>query len=318
MQDPLTYYDRSSGRVCRDTLVARGFLDWSYNTRPGRLAMDAIFSRKLVSRVYGWYHRRRWSRRKIRKFVERFHVNMAESKRSLEDFESFNDFFTREIDLTRRPVDRDPHTCVAPSDGRVLGYRRINADTTFHVKSGTFHLRRFLGDEVVADSYTGGSLVISRLYLTDYHHFHFPDSGIPGPARPIPGRYHAVSPYSIRALVPFYVENHRMVSLFDSDHFGRVAMVEIGALTVGAIRQTYRPGEAVARGERKGYFELGGSTVVLVFPPGVLRLSDDIDRNTRDGIETYVRMGQPIGYRTDKADEPGKDRKNSCSSTRFE
>ncbi|MDH3216236.1 MAG: phosphatidylserine decarboxylase, partial [Candidatus Krumholzibacteria bacterium] len=135
----------------------------------------------------------------------------------------------------------------------------------------------------------------SRLYLSDYHHFHFADSGIPGEAVSIPGKYYAVSPYARRALVPFYTENHRMVTTFDSDHFGRMILVEIGAFTVGSIQQHYQPGMRVAKGARKGVFELGGSTVVLLFPPGAITFDGDLLAHTKDEIETYVQLGDSIG-----------------------
>ena len=297
MTDAFTYYDRTSGKLMTDPIYAPAFLAWSYNTRLGRLATDLLFRQRFVSWLSGWFHRRLWSRRKIRGFVERLNVNMDESVRPLETFQTFNDFFTREIDLSRRPISADPGTCVAPADGRVLGYEGIDADSTFRIKSSTFNLRLFLGDDALADELTGGSMVVSRLYLSDYHHFHFPDSGFPGRSVPLRGKYYAVSPYARKWIVPFWNENHRVLTLFDSDHFGRIAMVEVGAFTVGSIRQLYRPGAVVAKGERKGYFEAGGSTVVLVFPPDAIRLCDDILVNTGEELETYVRMGESIGWR---------------------
>ena len=147
-------------------------------------------------------------------------------------------------------------------------------------------------------------MIISRLYLTDYHHFHFPDSGTPGIAVSYPGKYYAVSPYSLRRLVPFYAENHRMLTLFDSDHFGQIAMVEIGAFTVGSIQQRYRPGLHVGKAAHKGYFELGGSTVVLLFQKGAIDLDEDLCDHTRNGIETYVRLGDSIGRASGQLTEP--------------
>lgn len=111
----------------------------------------------------------------------------------------------------------------------------------------------------------------------------------------IPGKLYAVSPYSIEALIPFYTENRRMLTLFASDQFGQIAMVEIGAFTVGSIKQCYRADIHVAKGAEKGFFELGGSTVALLFEPGAIRLDKDLCANTAAGLETYVRLGESIG-----------------------
>ena len=140
-------------------------------------------------------------------------------------------------------------------------------------------------------------MIISRLCLTDYHHVHFPDSGIPRASVPIRGKVYAGGPYSLERLVPFYTENYRMVTLFDSDHFDQMAMVEVGAFTVGSIRQRYLPGIHVRKGARKGFFELGGSTVVLLFQRGVIELDEDLVRNSRNEVETYVRLGDSLGRR---------------------
>jgi len=184
---------------------------------------------------------------------------------------------------------------ISPVDGRLLVYRDIAADRPFRIKSAEFDLRRLLADDNLTRRYQGGSVVILRLYLADYHHFHFPDSGVPGEPRIVPGRYFAVSPYSRQWAVPFYGENRRTITLLDSDGFGRVALIEIGAFTVGSIQQAFVPNIRVSRGDAKGYFELGASVVVLVLEPGVVQLDGDLCRNTDAGIETFVRLGERIG-----------------------
>jgi phosphatidylserine decarboxylase len=230
------------------------------------------------------------------------HIDTAEMREPLEAYRTFHAFFIREIDLARRPICGEGQVCVAPADGKVLAYSRIGAASTFRVKCSDFNLRSFLSDPRLAADYDGGALVISRLSLQDYHHFHFPDSGVPGDAVAIPGMLHAGGPYAIRELVPYYSENHRVVTPFDSDHFGRMLIVEIGAMTVGSIRQTHQAGVRVFKGERKGFFGLSGSTVVLLFKPGFITFDEDILSNTGTGMETYIRMGDSIGRRSGRCD----------------
>lgn len=298
-RNPLTYYNRGQGKLLDDEIYADAFLDWSYNTAFGRLLTDTVFRHRWVSRLYGWFQKTRWSRRRIKPFVQQLGVNVDEIVRPLDEFESFNDFFIREIDLSRRTMRWDPDVCISPADGRALVYPFIEPDATFRIKRATFNLRELLSDDNLAERFAGGSMFITRLYLRDYHHFHFPDGGTPGPSRTIAGGLYAVSPYARRALVPFYAENQRMLTRFESEHFGSMALVEVGAFTVGSIRQRFQAEQHVEKAQRKGLFELGGSTVVLLFETDKIVFDDDLIANTRDDIETYVRLGDSIGRKPD-------------------
>jgi phosphatidylserine decarboxylase len=124
---------------------------------------------------------------------------------------------------------------------------------------------------------------------------HFPAAGVPAVARSVPGRYDASGPYPRRRLLPFYSENHRMVTCFASDRFGPMALVEVGALTVGSIRQAFEPGRPVAKGAHKACFALGGSTVVIVFSRGAVSFDADLVGWSARGLETGLRMGERIG-----------------------
>jgi phosphatidylserine decarboxylase len=292
---PLTYVDRRSGEPRAERVHAHRALRWLYNTRSGRIAGALLAGTPLFSRLYGWVQHRRWSRRRIRPFVERMGVDLTGSVKGLDEFETFADFFTRRLHVSARPIDPDERVCVCPADGRVLVVPRVDRHRRFRIKRATFELDGLLRDAALAESFDGGAMVVVRLGLADYHHVHFPDAGVPETARAIPGAYHAGGPYARRRLVPFYTENHRMVTPFASDRFGPMAIVEVGALTVGSIRQDYRPGERVARGQRKAAFEPGGSTVVLLFPPGAIELDPDLRAWSEREIEVQVLVGESLG-----------------------
>src|SRR5262249_54674511 len=135
------------------------------------------------------------------------------------------------------------------------------------------------------------------LAAADYHRFHFPDDGDADSARSTGRALHSVHPIALDAGAPSFL-NRRMVTLLRSRGFGTLAMVEVGALLVGTIVQTYRPGR-VARGAEKGLFRFGGSTVVLLCEPGRVEVDPDlVEWSTLDrpsSIETLVRMGTTIG-----------------------
>lgn len=291
----LVYRDRATGERRHEVVHAEAFLDWLYNAWGGRPVERLLSGSAGPSRLYGWLQRHRFSRRRIRPFVERMGVDMAECPRPVESFTSFADFFTRRIDLARRPLAGDERTCLCPVDGKVLVHEGLHPETPLQIKRATLTLASLLGDRALARSYDGGSLAVCRLSLADYHHVHFPDGGTPGPAVPVPGRYHAGGPYSRARLVPVFAENVRARTPFDSDHFGSMQIVEVGALTVGSIRQAFRPGVRVERGAHKGWFELGGSTVVLVFPRGAITFDADLPLWSASGVETAVRMGESLG-----------------------
>ena len=291
----IEYFDRRDGRKKMDPVASARFLRWAYNTRSGRWAEHWIFATRAFSRFYGWIHKSRWSRRKIGPFVRELGVDVADMTRPLEEFRSFYDFFIRDIDLSRRPSTSDPEICAAPVDGRVLAYSDIGPDRPFQIKRAVFDLRGFLQDDDLACRFAGGTLFISRLGLADYHYVHFPYAGVPGQSRPVAGKYHAGGPYSLRRLIPLYAENFRMVTPVNSDRFGRAVIAEIGALGVGSIRQLFQPDSPVAKGAKKARFELGGSTVALLFEKGTLEIDADLRAHTAEGIETYVRLGDSIG-----------------------
>ena len=174
----LTYYDRSTGALLTEPVYAEAFLSWSYNTTVGRFMNDLFFRQKFFSKLYGWLHKQRWSRRKIRSFAQDMKVRVDELLRPLEDFTDFNDFFRREIDLSKRPINDDPRVCIAPADGKVLAYPVVPVDMTFQVKRGIFNLRQFVQDDALAKKFANGSMVVSRLSYgtTTMFTFQIPES----------------------------------------------------------------------------------------------------------------------------------------------
>jgi phosphatidylserine decarboxylase len=288
------YYDRYRKEFRDEEIYASRFLYWIYNTKLGSLATELLIKRRVFSRLYGRLHRLKWSRKKIEPFVSKAGVNTTELASSLDRYASFHDFFIRAVDLSKRVIITDPQVCLSPVDGKVLAYASVHRDEQIRIKRSSFNLRDFLQDEALAQVFSEGAMAVCRLSLGDYHHFHFPDSGRPAEAVGIQGFCHAGGPYSLWSLTPFFTENYRMWTSFESDHFDRMLIVEVGALTVGSIIQTYRPGDWIAKGEHKGYFDLG-STVVLLFQKGTIEFDADLLSNTEQEIETYVHYGDSLG-----------------------
>ena len=206
---------------------------------------------------------------------------------------AFNAFFTREILPGRRPgrTESDARDLISPADSRLTVYP-IGGDTSFRIKYGTYSVASLLGGEDRAAAFAGGYCMVFRLSVDDYHRYCFFDSGRMGCRWRIPGRYYTVQPAALRTH-DYFKENTRECCLLETDRFGTAACVEIGATFVGRI--VNRDVQSFARGEEKGRFEFGGSTVVLLLEKGAARIDADILENSQRGLETRVRIGEPVG-----------------------
>ena len=144
----------------------------------------------------------------------------------------------------------------------------------------------------------GASLAAFRLAPQDYHRFHSPISGeiVHGPVD-IPGTYYTVNPQAVTQVdFDVFTANKRQVLYIKEDATQKVvAFVAVGALLVGAIGWSKRVGERVERAEELGWFAYGGSTVILVFPHGMVKFDDDLVENSEKALETLVKVGEPMG-----------------------
>lgn len=156
-------------------------------------------------------------------------------------------------------------------------------------------LSELLGDGALARKYEEGTAVVVRLAPPDYHRFHFPEAGEAGEARKIGWHLYSVNPIALQAGAPSF-KNKRQVTVLSTKSFGELLLLEIGAIGVGKIVQTYKAGP-VARGQEKGIFRFGGSTVMLVAPPGRLKLDEDLVEASARELETFLKMGTRIGCR---------------------
>ena len=187
----------------------------------------------------------------------------------------------------------DENVLVSPCDGKVT-VSRIGSDSRFYIKDTPYTLGRLLKSESLARRYLGGYAVILRLTVDDYHHYCYAASGKKSAAVKIPGVFHTVNP-AANDVYPIYHENTREYCLIKTEKFGTLLMMEVGAMMVGKITNL-DPGPCeVKKGEEKGFFEFGGSTVVMLIQHGKVRLDADLIENSENGYETVVRMGERIG-----------------------
>ncbi len=296
--EPIRYFHRAKQTVETEQIYGEAWLRWTYENALGRLALQALFKRALVSRFYGWRMNRAFSAQAVLPFIVDYDLDVDEFAKKPFAFKSFNEFFYRALKPGARPLASGDRTAVLPADGRHLAFQNVDAAGGFYAKGQRFDLKTFLGDPALAEQFAGGSLLISRLCPVDYHRFHFPVGGSAGEPRLINGFLYSVSPIALRQNLAYLWENKRMVTLVESPVFGRVAVCEIGATMVGSIFQSFDVNKPVAKGDEKGLFKFGGSCVVTLFQPGRIKLDADLVRHSADGLEVYARMGESLGIAT--------------------
>lgn len=233
----------------------------------------------------------RFSKRNIRPFAEKYAIDLNEFEKQPQEYKHFNDFFYRKFKPDFRPICKDPETLCFPCDGRYLGFQHINDTQKFFIKGGSFNLRQLLRDEAMAEHFQNGTCVISRLAPVDYHRFHFPCDGIPNAARLINGFLYSVSPVALKGSWRIFGENKRWLTILQSERFGKIAIIEVGACCVGSVCQTFAPEKFVKKGDEKGYFLFGGSTVITLFESEHVTLALDLVDCTQKGLELYAHMG---------------------------
>ena len=290
------YRDRQTGDIVAERVPGESLLRWLYGTTFGSLFFRAALNHPLCSRLCGWWQQNSWTRRRIRPFAERYRINLEELEHPLDKYTSFNDFFTRRLKPNTRPCDPEPERLLSPADGKVLVYPQLGPGTILPVKSCTLTADALLAGAIDPIPYRNGAALVVRLAPYDYHRFHFPADGQAGNARMIEGDFHSVNPLALARKPNLFCYNRRSVCELQTPIFGKIAYVEIGALNVASIVQTYAPGPC-ERGGEKGFFQFGGSTIVLLFEPGAITFDDDLVSDSATGLEVHVHTASGLGRR---------------------
>ena len=264
-------------------------LTFLYGTAPGRWLLK-ILVRPWFSRLGGWFLDTRLSALAVKPFIRAHNIDMSRCEKTR--FSSFNDFFVRRLVPEARPVTQDPAAFISPCDGKLTVWP-IGPDGRFPVKGTEYTLSGLLRNDGLARTYGGGMMWLFRLSPEDYHRYIYPVDGTRGDTVRIPGLYHTVKPLE-RGQQPVYHENTREYCVIQNDVFGPVLMMEVGAMLVGRIEN--KPWEnPVRRGTEKGNFAFGGSTILLITPPGKAAPIPDIAAASAQGRETTVLQGQWVG-----------------------
>ena len=232
------------------------------------------------------------SAREIQGFINFHQLDMSEVLKPIEDFKNFNEFFYRELKPGARPASapNNPKIIVSPADCRSVVFNTVDESTRVWIKGRDFSIEHLLNPAYPEDvkRFTGGALGIFRLAPQDYHRFHIPVDGVLDKPKLIAGEYYTVNPMAIRSALDVYGENVRFCVPINSVAHGRVMVICVGAMMVGSTKITRKAGENVKRAEELGYFKFGGSTILLLFEPGVMKFDADLVDNGSSALETLV------------------------------
>ncbi|MGM0219328.1 phosphatidylserine decarboxylase [Enterococcus sp. AZ126] len=272
-------------------------LHFLYKNPIGRIILKGIIQPPFT-KAAGVYLNSSLSKGMIKRFIKKNNLQMGEYEPAT--YTSFNHFFMREIKPEARLLTQNKAFLNAPCDSKVTAYP-IDENQLFKVKHSEYNLAELLGSTSLAEEWQAGCAVIFRLTPDDYHHYYFIDKGTIIEHQKIAGIFHTVQPIAIHN-EPVFSRNAREVTVIETENFGKVAQIEVGALMVGKIKNLKNLGSC-QRFEKKGWFEFGGSTVILLFQKNQVKIDSEIERNTENNLETIVKFGQIIGEKLEETHE---------------
>jgi phosphatidylserine decarboxylase len=298
-QGVVMIYNRRTGCIEQEKVLGDSLLRFAYQSAFGKCLHWPLFAGSLCSRLLGFYADSRFSRRRIAGTVKELGIDLSEVEMPDGGFSSFNDFFTRKLKPGARPLAENEDCLISPADCRMLVYPKLSGDCCIPVKGTRFTVAELLGLEGadLVEGFKDGALCICRLCPADYHRYHFPADGQLLKTWRLRGKYHSVHPLALQRGLRVFSENVRQVSILELKGFGKTAFIEVGAFGVASIQQTFE-GSAFRRGEEKGFFAFGGSTIILIFPAGRVNFSADLLEKSGENMECLVRMGEEIGRNT--------------------
>ena len=277
----MKYYNLKTNKYIEIEENNRG-LNFLYSNVFGRIILKIVIS-KPIRNIYNKYMTSKYSLKKIDKFIKDNNINMDEYQE--ENYKSFNDFFIRKIKDDKRKVSKG---LFAIADSKLSVYK-IDDNSSFKVKNSIYTIDELLQSD--GSSFKDGYALIFRLCVDDYHHYVYPDDGEVLSNKHINGVLHTVQPLAFKKYKVFS-ENDREVTFLNTKKYGEMAYIEVGAMMIGKIVN----GKVTKfkRGEEKGHFEFGGSTVILLFKKDQIKINKKIIENSKKEIETIVKLGDSL------------------------
>jgi phosphatidylserine decarboxylase len=233
----------------------------------------------------------------IQFFIKTYNIKVKEAEYPLSHYKTLQDFFQRKLKANIHKIasQKNEKIFVSPVDCRILVFDNINIVKYIWIKGKYFSIENLLCSKKKAKSFENCSIVLCRLAPQDYHRFHFPIRAWYKTTKHISGKYYSVKPNVIKSGRNVFTENRRAITYLQTNYFGTIAYITVGATCVGSIVITCKPNQIVKKGKEYGTFAFGGSTIILLLPKNKIKFDKDLQEHSQKGIETFVRMGEQIG-----------------------
>ena len=325
-QNAPSIIERKTGRLIQEEEYGQKAIYFLYHHFLGRLLLKMIFARPYFSFLRGLYYNSFLSKKDIAPFVEKYGLSKELLKKN---YQSFGAFFSRKEAVNLREAGKEntkengeawkeklrekgqarKQAFYATASGKLLAYKIDQEGQIIFLGSENNGESNLLPLEIKGNFYSiekilkarcpeflkGGTLLVFRLSLPDYHRYIFPARGRILRTKKIKGRLDSVRKEA--AHFKAFSENKREISLLELEGMGKILHVEVGAMLVGHIHN-HRANQLpfrFAAGEEKGYFSLGGSTIVEMLSDKIM-IDEDLFENTNKGLETKLEIGERIGY----------------------
>ena len=325
-QNAPSIIERKTGRLIQEEEYGQKAIYFLYHHFLGRLLLKMIFARPYFSFLRGLYYNSFLSKKDIAPFVEKYGLSKELLKKN---YQSFGAFFSRKEAVNLREAGKEntkengeawkeklrekgqarKQAFYATASGKLLAYKidqegqiifsgsENNGESNLlplEIKGNFYSIEKILKARC-PEFLKGGTLLVFRLSLPDYHRYIFPARGRILRTKKIKGRLDSVRKEA--AHFKAFSENKREISLLELEGMGKILHVEVGAMLVGHIHN-HRANQLpfrFAAGEEKGYFSLGGSTIVELLNNNIV-IDKDLFENTNKGLETKLSIGERIGY----------------------
>lgn len=273
-----------------------------------KVAFQYIMPQLYLTQLAGWFAQQKWdavTHFVIKAFAKKYNVDMSEAKKeNFSDYESFNQFFIRELKDDARKINENPTALCLPADGRVSQIGHIDDERLLQAKGHFFSLSDLLaGDEELVNTFKNGEFATIYLSPRDYHRVHMPCDATLRKMIYVPGDLFSVNPFLAEHVPNLFARNERVICVFDTA-FGPMAQILVGATITASMSTVWagvinppRTGEVkvwtyqgdsaikLTKGQEMGAFQLG-STVINLFPANSVTLAEHLE------VDVPVRMGE--------------------------
>ena len=273
-----------------------------------KVAFQYIMPQLYLTQLAGWFAQQKWdavTHFVIKAFAKKYNVDMSEAKKeNFSDYESFNQFFIRELKNDARKINENPTALCLPADGRVSQIGHIDDERLLQAKGHFFSLSDLLaGDEELVNTFKNGEFATIYLSPRDYHRVHMPCDATLRKMIYVPGDLFSVNPFLAEHVPNLFARNERVICVFDTA-FGPMVQILVGATITASMSTVWagvinppRTGEVkvwtyqgdnaikLTKGQEMGAFQLG-STVINLFPANSVTLADHLE------VDVPVRMGE--------------------------